>query len=67
MRSPIPVRTDCFGESEGHGVIGQDPGGLRLGEVPVDWHYRPQSKVRRLRDAARMLADVVRLWHHPPR
>lgn len=41
--------------------------GLRVVEVPIDWHYRSQSKVHPLRDAARMLADVVRLWRHPPR
>lgn len=41
--------------------------GLRVVEVPIDWYYRPQSKVRPLRDAARMFADVVRLRLHPPR
>jgi glycosyltransferase involved in cell wall biosynthesis len=41
--------------------------GLRLVEVPIDWYHRPQSKVHPLRDAARMLADVVRLRLHPPR
>jgi glycosyltransferase involved in cell wall biosynthesis len=41
--------------------------GLRLVEVPIDWYYRPQSKVRPVRDAARMLGDVVRLRLRPPR
>ncbi len=40
--------------------------GLRLVEVPIDWYYRSQSKVRPLRDAGRMLADVLRLWRSPP-
>jgi glycosyltransferase involved in cell wall biosynthesis len=40
--------------------------GLRLVEVPIDWYYRSQSKIRPLRDARRMLADVLRLWRSPP-
>ena len=37
---------------------------LRIREVPIDWHYRPQSKVRGLRDSLAMTADILRIrWH----
>ena len=39
--------------------------GMRLQEVPIDWHYQPESKVRPMRDTFQMVADLVRLrWNH---
>lgn len=38
--------------------------GLDVREVPVTWRYQPGSKVKPLRDALRMLRDVVRVrWN----
>jgi dolichyl-phosphate beta-glucosyltransferase len=34
---------------------------LRVVEVPIEWHYRPESQVAMLRDGWRMLADVMRV------
>jgi dolichyl-phosphate beta-glucosyltransferase len=31
----------------------------RMVEVPIDWYYRPESKVSAVRDAPRMLRDVL--------
>ena len=33
--------------------------GLRVVEVPIEWHYREQSRVSVLRDPLRMIRDVV--------
>ena len=39
--------------------------GLTYSEVGVDWYYRPQSKVRPLRDALAMTLDLFKiLWRH---
>lgn len=39
--------------------------GMRVVEVPIDWYYRPASKVRPVRDAVRMVADVLSVrWNH---
>lgn len=35
--------------------------GYRVVEVPVDWYYRPESKVSALRDAVRMIGDIFRI------
>ena len=35
--------------------------GYRVVEVPVDWYYRPESKVSALRDAVRMISDIFRI------
>lgn len=35
--------------------------GLRVAEVPIEWHYRPQSRVRPLRDALKMALGVARI------
>jgi dolichyl-phosphate beta-glucosyltransferase len=35
--------------------------GLRIGEVPIDWHFDPDSRVRPLRDGVAMLGTVFRL------
>jgi glycosyltransferase involved in cell wall biosynthesis len=35
--------------------------GYRVAEVPVDWYYRPESKVSALRDALRMISDIFRI------
>ncbi|MSQ22694.1 MAG: glycosyltransferase family 2 protein [Dehalococcoidia bacterium] len=38
--------------------------GLRLAEVPIDWHYRTESKVRPLRDGLAMSRDLLRVrWN----
>jgi glycosyltransferase involved in cell wall biosynthesis len=38
--------------------------GLRIAEIPIEWHNAPGSKVNFLRDALRMLRDVIiiRWW-----
>lgn len=35
--------------------------GLRMLEIPIPWHYRPESKVRPVQDALRMFADILRI------
>jgi hypothetical protein len=35
--------------------------GYRVVEVPIDWYYRPESKVSALRDALRMISDIFRI------
>ncbi len=35
--------------------------GYRVGEVPIDWYYQPESKVNAVRDALRMIADIFRI------
>jgi glycosyltransferase involved in cell wall biosynthesis len=32
--------------------------GYRIIEIPVDWYYRPESKVSAVRDALRMISDI---------
>ena len=32
--------------------------GYRIVEIPVDWYYRPESKVSAIRDALRMIGDI---------
>lgn len=34
--------------------------GLRIAEVPIEWHYRDESQVRMMRDGVEMLRE---LWH----
>ena len=37
---------------------------LRIKEVPIDWYFRPQSKVRPFSDSLVMSRDVLKLrWH----
>ncbi len=39
--------------------------GLRIVEVPIEWHYREGSKVRPIRDSVRMVGDVFNVrWAH---
>jgi len=39
--------------------------GLRFSEVGVDWYYRPQSKVRPIRDSLAMTLDLLKIrWRH---
>ena len=39
--------------------------GLRIVEVPIDWHYRALSRVRPFRDSLSMAIDVTRIrWNH---
>lgn len=33
--------------------------GLRIVEVPIEWHYRRESQLSLIRDGARMLRDVL--------
>ena len=35
--------------------------GYRVVEIPVDWYYRSESKVSAVRDAFRMIADILRI------
>lgn len=35
--------------------------GYDVVEIPVDWYYRPESKVSALRDALRMIQDIFRI------
>ena len=35
--------------------------GLRIREVPIEWHYRPDSQVRILHDGISMARDVLRI------
>ena len=35
--------------------------GLRIREIPIEWHYREQSKVSPVRDAILMARDVARV------
>jgi glycosyltransferase involved in cell wall biosynthesis len=35
--------------------------GLRVGELPIEWHYREQSRVSPVRDAFLMARDVLRI------
>ncbi len=39
--------------------------GLRLAEVPIDWHYQQESKVRPVRDTLAMLRETLLVrWNH---
>lgn len=39
--------------------------GLRIVEVPIDWHYRSLSRVRPFRDSLSMAIDITRVrWNH---
>jgi dolichyl-phosphate beta-glucosyltransferase len=33
--------------------------GYRLIEVPIDWYYQSESKVHAVRDALRMIRDIL--------
>ncbi|MBA2306122.1 MAG: glycosyltransferase family 2 protein [Acidobacteria bacterium] len=35
--------------------------GLTIREVPIEWHYRPESRVRMLRDGVGMFAELLRI------
>jgi dolichyl-phosphate beta-glucosyltransferase len=35
--------------------------GLRVVEIPIEWHYRQESRLRMLRDGPRMLLELVRI------
>jgi glycosyltransferase involved in cell wall biosynthesis len=35
--------------------------GLRVREVPIEWHFRPASRVRLFRDSAGMLQELLRV------
>jgi hypothetical protein len=35
--------------------------GLRVLEIPIEWHYRDQSQVSPVRDSMRMSRDVLRI------
>ena len=39
--------------------------GLRIQEVPIDWYYRSESKVRAYRDSLAMTCDILAMrWRH---
>ena len=39
--------------------------GLRIVEVPIDWHYRSLSRVRPFRDSLSMAIDIMKVrWNH---
>ncbi len=35
--------------------------GYKIAEVPIDWYYRPESKVSAVRDAFRMMSDIFQI------
>jgi dolichyl-phosphate beta-glucosyltransferase len=35
--------------------------GFRIEEVPIEWHYRPESRVRMVRDGVGMFAEILRI------
>jgi glycosyltransferase involved in cell wall biosynthesis len=35
--------------------------GYRVVEIPIDWYYRSESKVRAVRDAVRMIEDIFQI------
>lgn len=35
--------------------------GLRVREIPIEWHFRPDSRVRLFRDSAGMLEELLRI------
>jgi dolichyl-phosphate beta-glucosyltransferase len=38
--------------------------GLRVRELPIEWHYRERSRISPLRDSLRMTRDVLRIrWN----
>ena len=44
-------------------IAGKD--GMSLREIPVDWYYRENSKVRDFRDSLAMTLDLLRIrWRH---
>ena len=36
--------------------------GLRIIEVPIEWHYRAESRLSMLRDGWEMLRELLRIW-----
>ena len=39
--------------------------GLRIEEVPIDWYYRAQSKVKPLMDSPAMVKDILKIrWYY---
>jgi dolichyl-phosphate beta-glucosyltransferase len=38
--------------------------GLRICQVPIEWHYRELSRVSAVRDSLRMMRDIVRIKVH---
>lgn len=35
--------------------------GYRIREIPIDWYFDPQTKLSAVRDAVRMVADILRI------
>lgn len=35
--------------------------GLRIREIPIEWHYRPESRIRILRDGVGIFAELLRI------
>ena len=38
--------------------------GLSIAEVPIEWHYRKESRLNVLRDAPAMFAELIRIRRH---
>jgi len=41
--------------------------GYRVTEIPIDWYYRPESKVSAIRDAVRMIQDIFQIHRNARR
>jgi dolichyl-phosphate beta-glucosyltransferase len=41
--------------------------GYRIIEIPIDWYYRSESKVHALRDAMRMIRDIIQIHRNARR
>jgi dolichyl-phosphate beta-glucosyltransferase len=41
--------------------------GYRIIEIPIDWYYRPESKVNALRDSMRMIEDIFQIHRNARR
>ncbi len=41
--------------------------GYRIIEIPIDWYYRPESKVNALSDALRMIRDIFQIHRNARR
>ncbi len=68
------VATDLFGRQLMDGwsfdievLYLAERAGYKIVEVPIDWYYRPESKVSALRDALQMVEDILRIHRNARR